>query len=123
MEHLYRLLEKAYAEHYGWQLDVTERTEALLRDAGFVNVSERRHPVPIGNWHAEAPMREMGMFARSILEDLAEALLSKHEQLGLNKEQKTQFERDFRDVIENNRVRALFVWVDYWGQKPETATD
>lgn len=115
---LYVLLANGYANAYGWDLRIVKKIPAMLRKAGFVNVQVRHNLVPVGRWHADARMREMGVFSQTICLDLAVAVLGKHDILGIDEKGADALFRDMSTSFDDGSIRASIDWVDVWAQKP-----
>ena len=118
MNRLYDLLDGPFTSIYGWNLRVAYRIRALLEQAGFVNIRERVVMVPIGRWHPEARMREMGLFALSVGEDFATAMLTRHETVNLTEQQADNMSHEIVTALNDVRLHCHFKSVNYCAQRP-----
>ena len=118
MNRLYDLLDGPFTRIYGWNLRVAYRVRALLEAAGFVNIRERVVLVPIGRWHHEARMREMGLFALSTAEDFATAMLTRHETVNLTEQQAGDLSHQIVTALNDVRRHCHYKSVNYWAQRP-----
>ncbi|KFA63969.1 hypothetical protein S40285_05723 [Stachybotrys chlorohalonatus IBT 40285] len=118
MNAMYRLVEGPFSEVYGWQLRFPSKIPDVLRETGFINIQERHNKVPLGRWHSEAKMREMGMFCQSLIEDWVDALIAKPDALGLSHEEGHRLAEDITAALNNPRIHARLDWIDCWAQKP-----
>ncbi|PHH84062.1 hypothetical protein CDD83_2555 [Cordyceps sp. RAO-2017] len=115
---LYRLIEGPFSTLYGWKFGIAADLGDMLRELGFVNVTVRHNAIPIGRWHHESRMREMGIFAQSILSDWVITMLTRHETLGLDADEAQDLGQRIIDAFDNTRIHAQHNWVDVWAQKP-----
>lgn len=115
---LYSLLANGYATTYGWDLRIVNKIPAMLEKAGFINIQVRHNLVPVGRWHHNARMREMGVFSQTICLDLAIAVLGKHDVLGLNEKQADALFQDISIWLDDASLHSSIDWVDVWAQKP-----
>lgn len=90
----------------------------MLRELGFVNVTLRHNAIPIGRWHHEPRMREMGMFTQSLLSDWTATMLTRHETLGLDSEEAYKLGQCILDAFNDPQTHAQHDWIDVWAQKP-----
>lgn len=120
---LYALLGRGYSTAYGWDLRLVNRLPGMLQAAGFVNIQVRHNLVPVGRWHQDARMREMGLFSQTICQDLAIAVLGKHDMLGISETQADDLFHNLTTTLDDTSVHSLLDWVDVWAQKPLTAVN
>ena len=118
MNAFYRLVEGPFTNIYGWNLRFPFHIVDTLRDAGFVNIQEQHTQVPIGRWHSEPRMREMGMFCQSICEDWITAMLPRFDVMGLSEGDADELGHQLFDAFNNPRIHAQLDWIDCWAQKP-----
>ena len=118
MNVLYRLVEGPFTDIYGWNLQTSRHIPQLLEEAGFINVNIKHGRVPLGRWHHETRMREMGMFNQTVCGDWATALLGRPATLGLDEEEAVQLAQGLFDAMNNPAIHAYMDWVDVWAQKP-----
>ncbi|KAF7558990.1 hypothetical protein G7046_g5181 [Stylonectria norvegica] len=114
----YRLVEGPFTNTYGWNLRFPLQIVDTLKEKGFINITEKRTSVPIGRWHQEARMREMGMFCQIIAEDWITSLLPRTDTMGLTEEEADKLGRSLFDAFNNPRIHASLDWIDVWAQKP-----
>ena len=118
MNKFYRLVEGPFTELYGWNLRFPLQIVAALRDVGFINVNERHEFTPVGRWHREAKMREMGIFTQSILEEWVTAMLGRPDIMGLTEDEAYELGHSIFETLNNTRIHAQLDWIDCWAQKP-----
>lgn len=115
---LYSLIDGPFSRIYGWNLQISRHIPELLREAGFVNVHVHHTKVPIGRWHEDRKMREMGMFLQDITEDWACALLGRPDTMGLSEDDAVKLIHAISDTFNDLNIHAYMDWVDVWAQKP-----
>jgi hypothetical protein len=115
---LFRLMESRWAVTFGWDIRIIGKVPEMLQQAGFVNIQIRHNRIPVGRWHHESRMREMGMFSQTIAQDWSTAVLTKHDSLGLSEEQADTMFEEITDKLNDVSVHCLLDWVDVWAQKP-----
>ncbi|KND87901.1 hypothetical protein TOPH_07464 [Tolypocladium ophioglossoides CBS 100239] len=115
---LYQQIDGPFSSLYGWNIHFPANLASTLREMGFVNVSAKHNAIPIGRWHREARLREMGVFAQSLLSDWLVTMLIRHETLGLNAEEAHKLGQDILDAFNNPQIHAQHDWLDIWAQKP-----
>ncbi|KAM5360238.1 hypothetical protein ACJZ2D_013895 [Fusarium nematophilum] len=118
MNKFYRLIEGSFTNTYGWNLRFPYHIFTTLREIGFANVQQRHSHTPIGRWHHEAKMREMGIFTQNITEDWIVSLLSRTEVMGLSEAEAEELGQSVFDAFNNPRIHAQYDWIDCWAQKP-----
>lgn len=118
MNKFYRLIEGPFTALYGWNLRFPFQIAETLEAVGFVNVNERHSYTPVGRWHQEAKMREMGIFTQSILEEWVTAMLGRPDIMGLTEEEAYELGHSVFEALNNTRIHAQLDWVDCWAQKP-----
>lgn len=114
---LYRLIEGPFSELYRWNFGIASHVADVLRDVGFVNVTVRHNAIPIGRWHQDPRMKEMGVFAQSLISDWAVTMLTRHETLGLDSGEADHLGRCILDAFNNPQMHAQHDWIDVWAQK------
>ncbi|KAK7426528.1 hypothetical protein QQZ08_006987 [Neonectria magnoliae] len=94
---------------------------AMMRDAGFVNVTERVFHVPLGTWPKNKVLKTVGLYWRTILMDgmQAIALGPLTRGLGWDREQVELFLVDVRRAYTNNTMLMYMPCHIIYGQKPE----
>jgi len=60
---LYTLLAEIGAK-IGIDLDVAQKYKKMMEDAGFEDVQEKVFDLPMGDWHPDPRMKEVGLFQR-----------------------------------------------------------
>lgn len=118
LNRLYSVVDTAFARIYGWDVYITLNLPSLLREAGFVNVSEHRYPVPLSHRQKKTQLREAALFHQSVTIDFVSAVLTKYEVMGLSEEAATQLWQDVYDSFDDPDAMAVVNWVDVWAQKP-----
>ncbi|KAM0362512.1 hypothetical protein ACHAO7_006164 [Fusarium culmorum] len=118
MNKFYRLVEGPFTELYGWNLRFPFQIVQTVADVGFINVNERHAFTPVGRWHQEAKMREMGIFTQNILEDWVTAMLDRPSIMGLTEEEAHELWHSIFETFNNTRIHAQLDWIDCWAQKP-----
>ncbi|KAK8153883.1 S-adenosyl-L-methionine-dependent methyltransferase [Phyllosticta citrichinensis] len=93
-----------------------------MRDAGFVNVTERVFYTPIGPWPKNRHLREVGLYWRAVLMEGLEAIalgpLTRG--LGWSKEEITVFLASVRKAYLAPETHAFMPFYIIYGQKPES---
>jgi hypothetical protein len=123
MNTLYKLIEGPFSDVYGWQLNFPNEIPNALRRTGFVGVEERHNPLPLGRWHSDPKMREVGIFCQNLIEEWADAMLARPDVLGLTAEEGVELAQSIGDALNNPRIHARLDWLDVWGQKPHVHTE
>lgn len=118
MNVLFRLMESRWVDTYGWDIRIIAKLPEMLHQAGFVNIQIRHNRIPVGRWHHESRMREMGMFSQTIAQDWSTAVLTKHDSLGLSEQQADTMFEEISDKLNDVSIHCLLDWVDVWAQKP-----
>ncbi|KAK7420635.1 hypothetical protein QQX98_002629 [Neonectria punicea] len=97
------------------------RLAAMMREAGFVNVTERVFHVPLGTWPKNKVLKTVGLYWRTILMDgmQAIALGPLTRGLGWDREQVELFLVDVRRAYTNNTMLMYMPCHIIYGQKPE----
>ncbi|CAI6089763.1 hypothetical protein V2G26_006830 [Clonostachys chloroleuca] len=119
MTRLYSLVAGPFSEVFGWNLFFPDEMPTVLRETGFVNVQVRHKRLPIGRWHHDARLREIGSFAQSIVEDWGSAMMAKHEVMGLSSDEANQLLQDLFDSFNDLSLHGMFDWIEFLGQKPQ----
>lgn len=114
----YSLVEGPFTTTYGWNLRFPMQIVENLHEVGFANIQEQHTQVPLGRWHSEPRMREMGMFCQAICEDWIAAVLPRFEVMGLTEEEADDLGHKIFEAFNNPRIHARLDWVDCWAQKP-----
>lgn len=112
------MLDAAFTNTFGWTVGAPNHVKEYVGAAGFTNIHERQTHVPLGRWHRDAKMREIGMFAQTLTEDFTHAIMAKHETLGLTEEEANKFEQETFDIFNDTRIHAQIPYLDVWAQKP-----
>lgn len=115
---VYDMIDEHFGPVYGWNMRFTHEIPKVLEETGFINIQERRSQIPVGGWHAEVKMREMGLFCQSFTEDFIAALLAKHDVMGLTEDEAEEFWDKVVDTFNNSRIHAQLDFLDCWAQKP-----
>ncbi|OAQ86721.1 UMTA methyltransferase family protein [Purpureocillium lilacinum] len=115
---LYKHIDGPFSSVYGWNLQFPPSAPRILESLGFVNITVRRNAIPIGRWHNDARLREMGVFSQSLLSDWLVTMLHRYETLGLDADGAHKLGQDILDAFNNPRIHAQHDWLDVWAQKP-----
>ena len=96
------------------------RLAAMMRDCGFVNVTERVLQIPIGTWAKNKVLKTVGLYWRTILLDGIQAIamgpLTRG--CGWTREQVELFLVDVRRGYGDNGMLAYMPLHIVYGQKP-----
>ncbi|KAK4031944.1 hypothetical protein C8A01DRAFT_20919, partial [Parachaetomium inaequale] len=97
------------------------RLAAMMRDVGFVNVTERVLQIPIGTWAKNKVLKTVGLYWRTILTDgiQAIALGPLTRGCGWSREQVELFLIEVRKAYMDNSMLAYMPLHIVYGQKPE----
>ena len=118
LNRLYQLVDGPFARVYGWQIGISINLPDILKELGFVNVSQHRYPLPLGPWQRKAAMREVAMFHQSITMDFVSAMLARHEIMELTEEDATELGQQIFDSFNDVSRQAVVDWGEVWAQKP-----
>lgn len=113
-------MNEAFSKRFQWDIMLPLQIPAMLREAGFINVVETKNAVPIGRWHRETKMRELGMFHHSITIDVVSAVMAKHAAMDMDAEEATRFTDQVKQALDNPRIHGIIDWSGIWAQKPLT---
>lgn len=105
----------------GLDLHMINRLPQGLRDAGFDDVTEARHKLPIGRWARDRRQRQKGIwFLRMILMEGLSAIAKRPltQGLGWKAEQVEMFLVDVRKSLNDTGVHAYFPFTVVYGRKP-----
>ncbi|KAH6981901.1 S-adenosyl-L-methionine-dependent methyltransferase [Ilyonectria sp. MPI-CAGE-AT-0026] len=93
---------------------------SMMREAGFVNVTERVFHVPLGTWPKNKVLKTVGLYWRTILMDgmQAIALGPLTRGLGWNREQVEMLLIDVRRAYSSNTMLMYMPCHIVYGQKP-----
>lgn len=98
------------------------RIADLMRQCGYVNVTERVFHVPIGTWPRSKTLRSVGLYWKNILLDGIQAIALGPMTRGLHwsREQVETFLVSVRRGYHDNSMLLYMPLVCVYGQKPET---
>lgn len=105
----------------GLDLHMINRLPQALRDAGYDDVTEARHKLPIGRWARDRRQRQKGIwFLRMILMEGLSAIAKRPltQGLGWKAEQVEMFLVDVRKSLNDTSVHAYFPFSVVYGRKP-----
>ncbi|KAF5008110.1 hypothetical protein FDECE_5594 [Fusarium decemcellulare] len=93
-----------------------------VRQAGFVEVSERRIKVPIGTWPKDKKLKQWGAWNRQFLLQALEgfSIRGLTEMLGWKFEDAQLYLSDMRKELNNPELHSYLDVTIVYGQKPET---
>ncbi|KAK8014928.1 methyltransferase domain-containing protein [Apiospora arundinis] len=104
----------------GQELDFINGYPAKLADAGFVNITERRYPVPVTCWAPGKRLQRIGSLMRQntgvILDLYSETVFVGV--LGWTKEELQTLIRDVRNDLLNNNIHCYAVLMTVYCQRP-----
>ncbi|KAF6834247.1 methyltransferase domain-containing protein [Colletotrichum plurivorum] len=91
-------------------------------EAGFVDVVERRWPIPIGTWPAKPEMKRLGAYTLAFLEQSIEGfgLFLLKEVLGFTYEEVQVTLLELRAALRNPKNTPLYFMHVVYGRKPES---
>lgn len=95
----------------------------MMREVGFVNVTERIFHVPIGTWPKNKVLKTVGLYWRTILLDGIQAIALGPLTRGLHwdREQVELFLMEVRRAYQDNSALMYMPLHIVYGQKPEYA--
>ncbi|KAI1343219.1 S-adenosyl-L-methionine-dependent methyltransferase [Xylariaceae sp. FL0016] len=98
------------------------RIAEVLRQAGYVNVTEQVFHVPIGTWPKNKKLKNVGLYWKTILLDGAQAIALGPMTRGLRwrREQVETFLATVRKAYHDNSCLMYMPFVCVYGQKPES---
>lgn len=105
----------------GLDLHMINRLPQGLRDAGFDDVTEARHKLPIGRWARDRRQRQKGIwFLRMILMEGLSAVAKRPlmHGLGWKAEQVEMFLVDVRKSLNDTSIHAYLPFSVVYGRKP-----
>ncbi|OAA43603.1 UMTA methyltransferase family protein [Metarhizium rileyi] len=117
---LYDLINGSFSEVYGWNLAIATQMPDVLREIGFVNLTQRQNKIPFGRWHHDAKMREMGIFNQIIHSEWLPNMFLKHEAMGITADEADSIGQEILDAFNDPSIRSYNIWADCWAQKPLT---
>ena len=96
---------------------------SMLRESGFVNVTERVFHVPIGTWPKNKVLKTVGLYWRTILLDGIQAIALGPLTRGLhwNREQVEVFLMEVRRAYQDSSALLYMPLHMFYAQKPEHA--
>ncbi|KAH8663695.1 methyltransferase domain-containing protein [Tricladium varicosporioides] len=105
----------------GVNSDATTLLADMMRDAGFINVTTRTFPMPIGGWPKNKTLRRMGLDWRAILLDGAQPNVLGPMTRGLkwSREQVEMQLVKVRNAYMDEQVHSHMLLYVIYGQKPE----
>ncbi|OBT78883.1 hypothetical protein VF21_02797 [Pseudogymnoascus sp. 05NY08] len=105
----------------GWSLLEPNNFAKYLREAGFVNVVEKRYKVPTGPWPLSKRMKLIGAFEMQSLLQGASAfsLMAFSKAFGWTKEETEIFLVALRRDVKNLRYHTYYEFIVAYGQRPK----
>ncbi|KAI0010898.1 S-adenosyl-L-methionine-dependent methyltransferase [Xylariaceae sp. FL0662B] len=99
------------------------RIAELMRDCGFVNVTQKVFHVPIGTWPKNKTLKSVGLYWKTILLDGVQAIALGPMTRGLNwrREQVESFLISVRNGYHDSSCHLYMPLVCVYGQKPENS--
>ena len=112
-----RLISRLF---WGWDLRYPHEVPKVLERCGLTNIESQRHRIPVGRrWGADIQSREQGELLKRIVMDLADAMLLKHEAIGMSSEEAANSTpRAQGQPIDHGRHPLWMWWVSTIAQKP-----
>ncbi|KAI1392311.1 S-adenosyl-L-methionine-dependent methyltransferase [Hypoxylon trugodes] len=97
------------------------RIAALMRQCGYINVTERVFHVPIGTWPKNKTLKSVGLYWKTILLDGIQAIALGPMTRGLHwgREQVETFLVSVRKGYHDNSMLLYMPFICVYGQKPE----
>ncbi|KAI6088454.1 S-adenosyl-L-methionine-dependent methyltransferase [Hypoxylon rubiginosum] len=98
------------------------RIASMMRQCGYVNVTEKVFHIPIGTWPKNKTLKSVGLYWKTILLDGIQAIALGPMTRGLqwNREQVETFLVDVRRGYHDNSMLLYMPLVCVYGQRPET---
>ncbi|OBT54030.1 hypothetical protein VE04_03550 [Pseudogymnoascus sp. 24MN13] len=105
----------------GWSLLEPNNFAKYLREAGFVNVVEKRYKVPTGPWPLSKRLKLIGAFEMQSLLQGASAfsLMAFSKAFGWTKEETEVFLVALRRDVKNLRYHTYYEFIVAYGQRPK----
>ncbi|TDZ33053.1 Secondary metabolism regulator LAE1 [Colletotrichum spinosum] len=126
-DHIYRRWGRVFfeaANRLGKSMDQSRNENMIangLREAGFVNVVERRWAVPIGGWPRDPLLKEIGVcnlqFHDQSLEGFSMFLLT--QVMGWKSAPAGAFVAECRQALKDPTLQTVIYLQDVYGRKPE----
>ncbi len=90
-----------------------------IKDAGFINVIDKRYKVPIGTWPKDMGLKKAGLYNKAIILDFFSAVMAPFTRgLGWSTQQVEAFLVDVRKSIHNSSIHTYYTFHMVIGQKP-----
>lgn len=104
----------------GVDFRIAPKLAQMMRDAGFINVTERVFFTPIGPWPKNRALKEVGMYWRAVLLEGVEAisLAPFTRGLGWQKAEVEVFNAGVRKAYADRSVHSYMPFFIIYGQKP-----
>lgn len=106
----------------GVDLNASTTLASKMRDAGFVNVQERKLKIPIGTWPRNKYLKTIGSYLRAVVMDGLQGIAfgGLHRGLGWPTTEVEVFLVDVRKSLMDNRRHSFMPFRVIYGQKPES---
>ncbi|KAF2117101.1 S-adenosyl-L-methionine-dependent methyltransferase [Lophiotrema nucula] len=110
---------------FGVEPDPGPQIEQWVKDAGFINVTAKTLPFPVGTWPKDKKLKEIGAFNLIMYLDNLEGLTSKvfANAWGWKDEEIKVYCAKARPAFKNPKMRFQHNFYVVYGQKPENAVD
>ena len=95
--------------------------EQYLKDAGFINVQQRKFKIPIGTWPKNKTLKTVGLYGRMMIYDGLEAnsLRPFTRGLGWTTDEVHVFLVEVRKALMDSSIHCYLPFHVTFGQKPE----
>ncbi|ETN44789.1 uncharacterized protein HMPREF1541_09664 [Cyphellophora europaea CBS 101466] len=94
--------------------------EQWMKDAGFVDVTAVKTPVPVGNWPKDKLLKEMGVLNHIQLSEALEAVsLGTMINMGWTYDEIQTFLVDVRNDLNSPAIHTIYDFYIVYGRKPE----
>ncbi|KAL9111622.1 MAG: hypothetical protein Q9227_003895 [Pyrenula ochraceoflavens] len=112
-------VEKGLAR-LGVELNASRTVAEKLREAGFVNVTERIFNIPVGIWPRNKVLKTLGLYMREVVMSSLQgiALGGLHRGLGWSVQEVEAYLIGVRQGLMDHRVHSFFPYYVVYGQKP-----
>ncbi len=114
-----QLLRESFLK-FGFDLHGQQKSEGMLKDAGFVNSKTTKYKVPVGAWPKGINYKKAGLYNKAIVLDFFRAALTPFTRgLGWTPEKYEAFLVGVRKSVNDPKIHAYYTFHMTIGQKPE----
>lgn len=115
----YKLFQQAF-RRIGCDTALAANLDAVLRDAGFVNVQCVVKKIPVGQWARDKKLRLAGWYLRTAITEVLPALCGKPlSVLGLNEVERELWRAAAMRAVNDDSVHRYWNMYFWYAQKPE----